>query len=71
MHLLRLGSTVRSNSMRMIPKVLLYWWCAMTRRYFCAHHIHGVFLAGYVELYKLAAVRRPTFAAGTQDERGL
>jgi hypothetical protein len=28
LHLLRLGSTVNFNSM--IPRVLLYWWCAMT-----------------------------------------
>jgi hypothetical protein len=35
----------------MTPKVLLYWWCAMT----VAFVMYTVFLAGYVELYQLVA----------------
>jgi hypothetical protein len=53
LHLLRLGSTVDISSNSMTPKVLLYWWCAMT----VAFVMYTVFLAGYVELYQLVAVR--------------
>jgi hypothetical protein len=48
LHLLRLGSTVDISSNSMTPKV-----CAMT----VASVMYTVFLAGYVELYQLVAVR--------------
>jgi hypothetical protein len=55
LHLLKLGSNVSivSCSNYMIPKVLLYWRCAMT----FAFVMYTVFLAGYVEICKLVAVR--------------
>jgi hypothetical protein len=61
LHLAISSCTVSSNSI--IPKVLLYWWFAMT----VAFVIYTVFLAGYVELYQPVAVR----CTGTQDEREL